>query len=71
MENMNLVTTERKRNTNNRKYLMITICLLHTMQLQKEVKSNPQQPSYKKVCGPRKAIVKKEVKSKVVAKKWL
>jgi len=38
------------------------------MQLQKEVKSNPV---VKKVCGPKKAIVKKDVKSRVVAKKWL
>jgi len=31
------------------------------MQLQKEVKSNPKQPSCKKkVCGPKKAIVKKD-----------
>jgi len=36
------------------------------MQLQKEVKSN-----VKKVCGPKKAIVKKDVKSKVAVKKWL
>jgi len=27
--------------------------------------------SYKKVCGPKKEIVKKYMKSKVVAKKWL
>jgi len=40
------------------------------MQLQKEVKSNPKQPSCKKKCAaPKKAIVKKDVKSKVVAKK--
>jgi len=38
------------------------------MQLQKEVKS---KPSCKKVCGPKKAIVKKDVKSKMAAKKWL
>jgi len=38
----------------------------------KEVKSNPKQPSCKKkVYGPKKAIVKKDVKSKVVAEKWL
>jgi len=30
------------------------------------VKSNPKQPSCKKVYGPKKAIVKKDVKSKVV-----
>jgi len=36
------------------------------------VKSNPKQPSCKKkLCSPKKAIVKKDVKSKVVAKKWL
>jgi len=38
------------------------------MQLQKEVKS---KPAVKKVCSPKKAILKKDVKSKVVAKKWL
>jgi len=41
------------------------------MQLQKEVKSNPKQPSCKNVCSPKKAIVKKDAKSKVAAKKWL
>jgi len=42
------------------------------MQLQKEVKSNPKQTSCKKVCSPQEnAVVKKDVKSKVVAKKWL
>jgi len=38
------------------------------MQLQKEVKSNP---AVKKGCSTKKAIVKKDVKSKVAAKKWL
>jgi len=42
---------------------------LHSMQLQKEVKSNPKQPSCKKKC--KEAIVKKDLKSKVAAKKWL
>jgi len=41
------------------------------VKLQKEVKSNPKKASCKKVCGPKKAIVKKDVKSKVAAKKWL
>ena len=32
----------------------------------------PKQPRCKKKCGPKKAIMKKDVKSKVVAaKKWL
>jgi len=35
------------------------------MQLQKEVKSNPNSPAVKKVCSPKKVIVKKDVKSKV------
>ena len=35
------------------------------------MKYNPKQPSCKKVCGPKSAMVKKDVKSKVVAKKWL
>ena len=38
------------------------------IQIQKEVKSNPKQPSCKKTV---KAMVKKDVKSKVAAKKWL
>jgi len=41
------------------------------MQLQKQLKFNPNNPAVKKVCGPKKAIVKKDVKSKVAAKKWL
>jgi len=28
-------------------------------------------PAVKKGCGPKKAIVKKDVKSKMAAKKWL
>jgi len=44
---------------------MMAIC---SMQLQKEVKSNPKQPSCKtKVCSH----CEKDVKSKVMAKKWL
>jgi len=39
---------------------LMAICQLCSIPLQKEVKSNPK-----------KAIVKKDVKSKVVAKKWL
>jgi len=41
------------------------------MQLEKEVKCNPKQPSCKKLVQPQKAIEKKDVKYKVVAKKWL
>jgi len=45
---------------------------IHSMQLQKEVKSNPKQSSCKKsVRPPKKAIVKKDVISKAAAKKWL
>jgi len=33
------------------------------------IQNNPC--SCKKVCGPKRAIVKKDVKSKVAAKKWL
>jgi len=43
--------------------------MLHSIQLQKEVKS---QPSCKNKCTvPKKVIGKKDVKSKVAAKKWL
>ena len=41
---------------------MFVICKLHLIQ---------NSPAVKKVCGPKKAIVKKDVKSKVAAKKWL
>jgi len=41
------------------------------MQLQKEVKSNPKQPSCKKCTALKNAVVKKDVKSKVAAKKSL
>jgi len=41
------------------------------MQLQKEMKSNPKQLSCIKVCSPKIAVMKKDVKFKVVAKKWL
>jgi len=41
------------------------------MQLQKEVKSNPKHPSCKKGVAPKNAVVKKDVKSRVAAKKWL
>jgi len=42
------------------------------MQLQIEVKSNPKEPSCKKSMQlSMKAIVKKDVESKVVAEKWL
>jgi len=38
------------------------------MLLHKEVKSNP---AVKKVCGPKNSVMKKDMKSKVAAKKWL
>jgi len=41
------------------------------MKLQKEVKSNPNQPTCKKSVQPQNAVAKKDVKSKVAAKKWL
>ena len=42
------------------------------IQIQKEVKSNQKQPSCKKRSAAlEKAMVKKDVKSKVAAKKWL
>jgi len=42
------------------------------MQVQKEVKPNPKTAQLLKKCvAPKKAILKKIVKSKVAAKKWL
>jgi len=41
---------------NNNKHVF---CQLHSVQLQKEVKSNPKQPSYKKVCGPQDCYCEK------------
>jgi len=58
-----------KNKTNNNKHV---ICQLYNIQLQKEVKSNPKQPSCKKnFVAPNNAIAKKDVKSTVAAKKWL
>jgi len=47
---------------------MLTI---HSMQLQKEVNSNPKQPNCNKGCSLQESHCEKDVKSKVVAKKWL
>jgi len=44
---------------------------IKSMQLQKEVKSNPKQPSCKKSVRPQKGHCEKNVKFKVAAKKWL
>jgi len=41
---------------------------IHSMQLQKEVKSHPKQASCKKSLRPQKDHYKKDVKSKVAAK---
>jgi len=54
--------------TNNNKHV---IYQFHSMQLQKEVKSNPKEPSCKKCAAPKNTVMKKDVKSKVVGKKWL
>ena len=58
-------------NNNNNKALKPAIGRLWGIQMQKEVKSNPKQPSCKKSAALRQAMVKKDVKSKVAAKKWL
>ena len=44
---------------------------LSGIRIQQEVKSNQKQPSCKKSGALKKAMVKKDVKSKVAAKKWL
>jgi len=44
---------------------------IHSMQLQKEVKSNPKQPSSKKSVWPQEGHCEKGVKSEMAAKKWL
>jgi len=41
------------------------------MQLQKEVKSNPKQPSCKKVCSPQEDCCEEDLESKVTVKKLL
>ena len=40
-------------------------------QIQKEVKSNPNSQAVKKSAALKMAMMKKDVKSKVAAKKWL
>jgi len=58
-----LLPIKNKRNDNKH-----VICQLYNMQLQKLVKSSP---AVKKCVAPKNDIVKKDVKSKVAAKKWL
>ena len=41
------------------------------MQLQKEVKPNPNCLAVNKCAAPKNAVVKNDMKSKVEAKKWL
>ena len=41
------------------------------IQIQKEVISNQNSQAVKKGAAPKKAMVKKDVKSKVAAKRWL
>ena len=54
-------------------YITVTPAIgrLWGIQIQKEVKSNTKQPSSKKSAALRQVMVKKDVKSKVEAKKWL
>ena len=55
---------------NNSKHLIMAICQLCSMQLQREEKSNSKQSiAVKKAWLPRS--MKKTMKSKVVAQKWL
>ena len=51
--------------------MIVMYCHVHYW-LCGKILSNPKQPSCKKKCAAlRKAMVKKDVKSKVAAKKWL
>ena len=52
-----------KNKTNNNKHVF---CQLYNMQLQKK-----WNPAEKKCVAPKNAVVKKDVKYKVAAKKWL
>ena len=52
--------------------ILVSVSVHLYIQMQKKVKSNPKQPSCKKKSVALKnAMVKKDVKSKVAAKKWL
>jgi len=46
-----------KEKVDNSKHLIYdgNMLAIHSVQLQKELKSNPKQPSCKKVCGPQEA----------------
>jgi len=54
-----------KRQLRTSKHLMMAYAS-YTVQLQKEVKSNPEQLI---CCSPKRATVKKDVKSRIAAKK--
>ena len=63
---------EKKKKDRLKKAPKLAIDQLCGIQIQKEVKSNPKQPNCKtKSAALKKAMVKKDVKSKVMAKKWL
>jgi len=47
------------------------LAIQYAITYKNEVKSNPKQLSCKKYAALKKAIVNKDVKSKVEAKKWL
>jgi len=49
----------------------ISICIRFTDLPKCIVYLIQNSPAVKKVCGPKKTIVKKDVKSGVAAKKWL
>jgi len=72
---MYIITSKRftslriKNKKNNNKHV---ICQLYNLKLQRGVKSNPKTAQlYKKCVAPKNTVVKKDVKSKVAAKKWL
>ena len=52
-------------------HIPVKKCRIWFLKIQKEVKSTQKQPSCKKRVQPSKAWVKKVVKSKVAATKWL
>jgi len=57
-------SSKEKDKLKNTKYIM-------NIKLQKQVISIPKQPSCERSVWPQKARVKKGVKSKVLARKWL
>ena len=71
MQQQQKMLTQDKTKFTKHKYIQHNNSLINCFVFVSVIVSNPKQPSSKKGAAPKKAMVKKDVKSKVAAKKWL